>query len=334
MNRSLATVGATAAILLLSGSTASAREEAGNPCVANDSEAGLTAIGLTNPPDPFEVPYLWSGVITRWKVPVAPGHGPLAQQLGVFEQTFVEEETRYRKVAESATETVVAGTNEFATRIPLAGEGHHYLGLTGPVETLLCAGLEQAISGSVLGDFPLGAIRPAEDRVGIGTPVMAIAEPDRDHDGFGDETQDQCERSAATQGGCPTVALSTGGAQVKRGAILLPVNATSEAPVEVSGQVGWAVRRKAGRHVVGPKKAGGRVIVGLGADGALTVVPGTTTTFTIPLPKSVIRHLGRLAPRQSLEAKITATATDLAYRVTTAELTVKLRGRKITHRKR
>jgi hypothetical protein len=323
-------------LLLLAVPAAMARDEGGNPCVANDSEAGSTMIGLTTPQNAgyFMQPTLWSGVITRWKVPLAAGMAPVAQQLVVFEQVYVEGETRYRKAGESSVETVVPGSNEFATRITLQGEGHHYLGLHGPLETLLCEKQDQAVSGSVLGDFPLGAIMPAEDRVGIGTPVTAIAEPDRDQDGSGDETQDQCERSAATQGGCPTVALSTGGAQVKRGAILLPVSATSEAPVEVSGQVGWAARRKAGRRVVGPGKAGARVTVGLRAEGALTVAPGAPSTFRIPLPKSVIRHLGQLAPRQSLEAKLTATATDLAYRVTTAELTVKLSGREITHRKR
>jgi hypothetical protein len=32
--------------------------------------------------------------------------------------------------------------------------------------------------------------------------VSAKLEPDADHDGFGDETQDQCPASAATQGAC------------------------------------------------------------------------------------------------------------------------------------
>lgn len=325
MGRPLATIGATVAILLLSGSAASAREEGGNPCVANSSEAGSTAIGLTNPPTPFEVPYLWSGVITRWKVPVAPGHGPLAQQLGVFE--FVEGEAQYRKVAESATETVVAGTNEFTTRIPLAGEGHHYLGLTGPVETLICTGLEQAISGRVLGDFPLGAIRPVEE-VGIGIPVTAISEPDLDQDGYGDETQDGCPRSAAIQGGCPTVTPSAA-AKVEPSAILISVRTDSEALVKVAGQTSWRLpsKARANKRSSASRRAGGRFVAQLRAAEEKSVPPGSVTTFVVPLPKSVKRRLANMKPSQSLPARITATATDLAYRETSTTLTVKLHGR-------
>jgi hypothetical protein len=324
MGRSLATIGATVAILLLSGSAASAREEGGNPCVANSSEAGSTAIGLTNPPTPFEVPYLWSGVITRWKVPVAPGHGPLAQQLGVFE--FAEGEAQYRKVAESATETVVAGTNEFTTRIPLAGEGHHYLGLTGPVETLVCTGLEQAVSGRVLGDFPLGAIRSVED-VGIGVPVTAISEPDLDQDGYGDETQDGCPRSAATQGGCPTV-TPTAVARVEPGAILLDVRTDSEGLVKVTGETGWRLGPKGKGRAKASKRVGRRYSAALKATEEKSVPPGSVTTFEVPLPKSVKHHLAGMKPSLSLSARIAVTATDLAYRETSTTLTVKLHGRK------
>jgi hypothetical protein len=315
------------ALVLLTVPAASAREEGGNPCVANDSKAGLTAIAETNPPSPFMHETLWSGVITRWKVSVAPGHGPLAQQLGIFEQTFVEGETRYHKVAESATETVVAGMNEFTTRIPLAGEGHHHLGLTGPVETLLCAGLDQAISGSVLGDFPVGAVRSVEDVVDVGTPVTAISEPDRDQDGYGDETQDGCERSAAIQGGCPTVTPSAT-AKVEPGAIVLSVRTDSEGLVEVAGQTSWKLHPKAGKGAQPSKRVSGRFVAQLKATEEKTVLPGVVATFRVPLPKSVKRRLGKMRPGQSLRARISATATDLAYRETSATLTVKLRGRK------
>jgi hypothetical protein len=39
--------------------------------------------------------------------------------------------------------------------------------------------------------------------------VQATVEPDADHDGFGDETQDQCPTDASTQGPCPTSAPPT-----------------------------------------------------------------------------------------------------------------------------
>jgi hypothetical protein len=33
--------------------------------------------------------------------------------------------------------------------------------------------------------------------------VSAVLEPDADHDGFGDETQDQCPTNGSTHGPCP-----------------------------------------------------------------------------------------------------------------------------------
>jgi len=333
MRKCLGAVWVTPLVLvLLAVPAASAREEGGNPCVANDSKAGLTAIAETNPPSPFMHETLWSGVITRWKVSVAPGHGPLAQQLGIFEQTFVEGETRYRKVAESATETVVAGANEFTTRIPLAGEGHHYLGLTGPVETLLCAGLDQAISGSVLGDFSVGAVRSVEDVVDVGTPVTAISEPDWDRDGFGDETQDGCAGSAAIQSGCPTVTPSAA-AKVEPGAIVVSVRTDSEGLVKVAGQTSWRLPPEAKKVAKASKRAERRFVVPLRATEEKAVPPGYATVFRVPLPKSVKRRLRGMKPSRSLNATISATATDLAYRETSASLTVKLRGRKPSRRK-
>ncbi|HEY6638550.1 MAG TPA: hypothetical protein VIZ61_12775 [Solirubrobacterales bacterium] len=41
--------------------------------------------------------------------------------------------------------------------------------------------------------------------------VQGTAEPDADHDGFGDETQDQCPTNAGTQGPCPVSATPVDG---------------------------------------------------------------------------------------------------------------------------
>jgi hypothetical protein len=337
MRRCLGAVWVTPlALFLLVAPAAMAREEGGNPCTANDSAAGWTVINLTNPPnaDVFMVPTLWRGIITRWKVRVGAGLGPLAQQLVVFEQTFVEEETQYRKVGESAMETVVPGSNEFATRIPLNGERHHYLGLHGPLETLFCDKQELAISGVVTGDFPVGEARPVEDEAGtgIGTPVTAISESDLDQDGYGDETQDGCYRSAAIQGGCPTVTPSAV-ARVEPGAIVVSVRTDSEGLVKVAGQTGWRVPPKSKKGAKASKRVGGRFVVPLRAAEEKTVPPGPETVFRVPLPKSVKRRLSGMRPSRSLQATITATATDLAYRETSTSVSVKLRGRQPPRRR-
>jgi hypothetical protein len=332
MRRCLGVLAAASLVLfLLAAPIASARAEDGNPCIANDSAPGWTVIGLTNPPNAeiFMQPTVWSGVITRWKVRVAAGMAPLAQQLLVFEQVFTEEEAQYRRVAESAVETVVAGSNEFATRIPLQGEGHHHIGLQGPVETLFCDKQEMAVSGVVLGDFPPGEVRPANIEGGIGTPVTVIAEPDQDHDGFGDLSQDSCPGSAATQGDCPTVTPKAV-AKVRPDAIVLSVRTDSEGWVEVAGQTSWRLRpkAKAKKGAKPSKKIGGRFVAHLKATEAKTVLPGSVATFRVPLPRSVKRHLYEMAPGQLLKARITATATDFAYRETSATVSVKLPGRK------
>ena len=328
---SLGAVAVVSLILLLVAPTAQARDEGGNPCVANDSAVELTSIALTNPPNAevFMVPTIWSGVITRWKVSVAATMAPLTQQLVIFEQVHSEGEAQYRKAGESAMETVVPGSNEFAARIPLSGEKHHYLGLRGPVETLFCDKQELALSGTISGDFPLGEARPVEIKGGMGTPVIAVAEPDRDGDGYGDETQDRCERSAATQGECPTITPSAT-AKVRPGAILVSVSTDSEGLVRVVGQASWKLASKAkmkGRSQAS-KRVGGRFVAQLKATEEKVLGPGATGAFVVPLPKSVKRRLGGMAPGRSLKARITATATDLAYRETTATLIVKLRGRK------
>ena len=47
--------------------------------------------------------------------------------------------------------------------------------------------------------------------------VAAVIEPDADHDGFGDETQDQCPTQATTQGPCDRTAPSVSGLRVSGG---------------------------------------------------------------------------------------------------------------------
>src|SRR5205085_4335180 len=49
--------------------------------------------------------------------------------------------------------------------------------------------------------------------------VSADIEPDADHDGFGDETQDQCPSQATTQGPCDRAAPAVSGLRVSSGKV-------------------------------------------------------------------------------------------------------------------
>jgi hypothetical protein len=297
---------------------ASAMSESGNPCIGDASEPSSTLIGFANqsPTTPFLPAQVLEedGVITRWKVQVAPGNGPLAQQLVLVQQTGEESA---RKVVESGLETVVEGNNEFAARIPVPQ--FSLLGLDGPAATLFCSEEALHTAGVVKDPYAIGESRHYEVQVNFGVPAVAVIEPDRDGDGYGDETQDGCPAVTALQTACPTVALTRRKATVGKRAILIQVRVSSEAEVKVFGQVSWQVRQKGG---------GNRgLTAGLSAGRARSVAAGTTATFRLPLTKPVKRRLERLEPDESLRAQLTAQVTDFGGRVTERRFRVKLKGR-------
>jgi hypothetical protein len=321
-HRGVSALVALAALLLAAAPAASAAENAGWSCTANDSEANLTllATGSSGIPMMPSIPPEGPKVITGWKVQVGAGLGPVPQRLEVFEVR--SEFSDYEKIGESALEVLVEGTNSFPTRIPV-DEGDS-VGLYGPSGTLLCGKESGAISMLYEGAVATGETKQFKGEIEVGTPVTVTVEDDRDGDGYGDETQDRCPTSPAYQGDCPVVTLTANGKARKR-SILVRVSASSEASVFVFGQVGWNFQPK--RKPKPGKGKTARLIVGL-RGGTKAVLPGETARFTIPLPKTVLRRLGRLEPNRSLKAKITVLATSLANQTFDRRLTVKLKGQK------
>jgi hypothetical protein len=109
-------------------------------------------------------------------------------------------------VGESGLTPQAAGVlNRFPIRIPvqagdvigffLAGSGSYKVAAQGS------AGGDQA--RFVSGDAPSGATLYSISIEPIKLDISAQLEPDADHDGFGDETQDLCPSDASTQGPCP-----------------------------------------------------------------------------------------------------------------------------------
>lgn len=157
-------------------------------------------------------------------------------------------------------------------------------------------------------------------------PALSVTvEPDADGDGFGDETQDGCSEVALLQIPCPQVTLAPK-PNVKERAILVGMRASSEASIQVFGQVSWKVRPKSAQEAANRSSDQG-LTVGLSAGKARTVLPGKEATFRLPLGKAVMRRLGRLEPNQALRARLTARVTDLAGRVTDWRFQARLRGR-------
>lgn len=317
MRRYLGAAIAALALGLLNAPCTPASVQIGNPCVADDSEPGVTMIVLSNQQtEPYmssAVPPEHKFVITSWRVQVGPGIDPVGQQLIASHQVAEEEDVM---VGASAVETLVPGTNEFPTRIPVSEYDH--VGLRGPEETLIC---NQAMdtAGRVGGSWATGKRRHFEVLINIGVPVVVRVERDEDGDGYGDETQDGCTIHAAVQGPCPILTLIRK-FQVRPGAVLIHVTPTADASsLQVLGQVRWRVPRPDGK-----KRA---VVVPLSGGDPRFVPTGSTTTVRVPVPRRVRRHLARLPAKRVLWARLEMTAIDLFGGVARGKINAPLRGR-------
>lgn len=319
----LAVVLAAGSLLAVPG--ARAATEVGGNCVADASAEDRTFVGLTRAGNPFPLAVPADGVVTRWKVQVAPGGSLLPQSLQVLRPTGKANE--FLTVDESETQLVEAGANEFFARIPVrAGDRFGLNGFTG---TYFCDAELTDTSGSYGGDLYPGQTRLFKAEAGIGTPVTAIVEPDADRDGYGDERQDKCPQSAAFhREACSAVKLALA-VKPRRRSILLRVKADMDVSVQVFGQVSWGVKPK-------PKGAAGRrnpgnvgLIVGL-RGGTKEVRPGKAVSFRIGLSKPVMRRLSRITPQESLKAEITALATDPEGALAARRIKVRLKGQEGT----
>jgi hypothetical protein len=118
---------------------------------------------------------------------------------------------------------------------------------------------------------------------------------------------------------CPEVTTEVDSAVAKRRAILVTVRVSSQARVQVFGQVSWQVRQRDGSN--------SGLLQGISAGAPRTVMPGRLKIFRVPLGKTVSRRLGRLTRQQTLTAQMTARTTDLAGRESDRRFTVRLHGR-------
>jgi hypothetical protein len=322
-------IGASSAIALVLAAIAApgagAATEFGSDCAANASEPNVTVVQLQKVPGsalPLTAP--GAGVLTAWTVWADPS-------------AFVEESDRLKlmvfrsqtnpskleTIGESAEETVAHGTNSFKTRIPVqAGDR---LGLYGPNSpgTLICStGAVEDEIGILRAPAPLGSTNTFPPGTKDQVPVSATLEPDKDGDGYGDETQDGCPQSAAYHETCPTVTFKAHAAARKK-SIVVRVGVSSEALIDVYGQVGWGYKPSPKLKTAGSKPT--RLIVSLSGP-KKTVLPGKQVPFRVPLRKAVLRRLGKLTPKESLTAKLTVSCTDLAGHIKHQRLDVKLQG--------
>jgi hypothetical protein len=137
-----------------------------------------------------------AGVITSWRFQA--GAAPPTIKFKVFRPAGG---TLFTVTGSSDGVDPVANTqNSFPTRVAvLAGDAIGFSVQVGGNCMINTAGTYR----SVFGDVAVGSTQ-AFASAGTGTlDVAAVVEPDVDHDGYGDETQDGCPSQSASHGACP-----------------------------------------------------------------------------------------------------------------------------------
>ena len=118
---------------------------------------------------------------------------------------------------------------------------------------------------------------------------------------------------------CPRVTAEITSVATKQKAILVGVETSSQAQVQVFGQVSWRIRQ--------PDGSNGGLTQAISAGNPRTVAGATVTSFRVILEKTILRRLSRITPHQSLLAKMTVRTTDLAGRIVDHGFRLKLHGR-------
>lgn len=312
---------------------AQAAVEAGDDCVANEGEGAYTIVPFKRASAsalPLFAPA--DGVVTGWKVNSNVEYS-VVERLRVLRPTGNPNELQ--TIGESAEETVSKGANAFATRIPIrAGDRFGVFGTL--VDIVFCTntGNPGDEVGFFVGDGDVGTVATYTPASGVRIPMAVVIEPDKDGDGYGDETQDRCPQGAAYQGPCPTITLEAFPIALKRSVLVL-VGASETNSVQVFGQVGWKPRHRGGALASKTRKPGDHKSTGVTAGlsgGSQTVSPGQVARFNVKLPKSVKRQLRQIPPSKSLKGTITARTTDLAGRVTDRVINIHLKGQEAAGR--
>jgi hypothetical protein len=311
----VAIVGALAAIvaLLLATTSASAAGpvEFGNTCTPNlqlpPVGSVVESVSLTTGVGNVPVP----GVITSWKVKVVtddPVPAPTALRLQVW-RPVLGLPNLYTLQGQSEPELPDGPEGTFATRVSV---------LPGDVIGLLASGGfglmsycgEGEAEAARLAVLP-GSTAPGEAAAEIEgveraeLPVVVSIEPDLDHDGFGDLTQDFCPTDPSTQAACPQPAApalappSPPSANVPR-VVLHPVLHRGGTNLQVSTEAAASVTVKA-RAAVG----GGRT-AHFGAP-SQSLTAGGTGSFALRFPRPLRERLAELRPGQTIKLRLLVT---------------------------
>jgi hypothetical protein len=157
--------------------------------------------------------------------------------------------------------------------------------------------------------------------------VQAVIEPDADHDGFGDETQDACPTQATTQGACDKAAPAVSGLKVGGGKVSYNLSEAATVAFKLEKAVkGRKVKGKCVRQTRRNRKRP-RCTLFVTLNGNFPG-PGAAGANQVTLPKVRGRKLG--AGRYRLTMTVTDAAGNTAS--TTKSFTIKPKPKKKRHR--
>lgn len=317
--RAIVLVGTALTLVLIIAPTASASIEVGDECAGNEASGAFTLVPETHASGgalPLAAPS--SGVVTAWKVN-STHSSPVSESMGDFRPLEVG---KFQLIGESNEETVNPGTNVFPARIPVQAGDRLGLLPVGEESPLFCLTSDSGDrTWSLPGSVGLGAPHLFAAGVEVRVPLVSVIEPDRDGDGYGDETQDKCPQSAAYQGECPRVVLDLFPIVGKQ---LVTLLVTSNLPTSVSVS-------EAARRLGVPIRAG---IYPHRYAAEKSVVPGEITRFKFHFYKQLRSQLKSLSPRQSMTLRFLVSAPNLVGSRTTETVRLKVRGQAKSPHKR
>jgi hypothetical protein len=151
--------------------------------------------------------------------------------------------------------------------------------------------------------------------------VNADVEPDADHDGFGDETQDQCPSDASTAGACPPPPAKDTTPPVVSASIAKTLRLSKQGAISFLLTTKEAASGSATGTISVPKAS--KVVRFKTTKLKLTV--GKLTRVKLKLSKGGLKAVRKALKHHQLKAKLRVTVKDAAANATVLKRTVKLK---------
>jgi hypothetical protein len=147
------------------------------------------------------------GVVVRWRLQ--------APRAGTYRVRVLEPDGSGSYVLARSSDPVTIGSDAalwtFTSQLPIKAGGYVAMAAPGTVAQTTLVSPSAGSTFRTIGDLAEGATTTLPGGLSGIVGYDADIEPDADHDGFGDVTQDQCPSNAATHGTCPDPTPGPGG---------------------------------------------------------------------------------------------------------------------------